>query len=319
MALTEQQALAGLRVLVCVAKADGVLHDEERRSLSTAIEGVSLPDGLTLDGLLDEKNELDDLAKLLQSDEARVETFKSAYGMAHADGNCSSEEQALLDRLQKSLEVADDETSRIKQLFAGAADGGATAVHAKPIEDPAERESKVQSETTKTAIFAAVLGAFPVPGLAIATDLAVVGLQVSLVRDIGAMWNRQIDKKEARSLLVPLGVGTGAQIAASNLIKFLPGWGSAFGATTSFAWTFAIGRAMNAHFARGARADMDALANDFKEAKAEGKKVYAEKKEDIQRTSRASEAQLKDLATSLKKGEIAQDEYERRVSALPLS
>ena len=64
---------------------------------------------------------------------------------------------------------------------------------------------------------------------------------------------------------------------------------------------------------------MDALANDFKEAQKEGKKVFVEKKDEIQRTSRASEAQLKELATSLNKGAIAQDEYQRRVSALPLS
>ena len=317
MALTEQQTLAGLRVLVCVAKADGVLHEEERKSLSAALEGFSLPDGLTLDALLDETCEIDDLAQRLQSDEARVETFKSAYAMAHADGDCSSEEQALLDRLQKSLDVSDDETTRVKKLFAGGG-GAATGPMVKPIEDPMEREAKVQSEIMKCALVSAVLGAFPFPGIAIATDLAVVGLQVGLVRDIGAMWGREVDKKEARSLLVKLGVGTGARIAASNLMKLAPGWGSAFGAATSFGSSFAVGRTMNAHFARGARGDMDALMSDFKQAQAEGKQVFAQNKDDIQRKSRASEAQLKDLASSLKKGEIEQDEYERRVSQLSL-
>ncbi len=319
MALTEQQALAGLRVLVCVAKADGVLHDEEKKSLVAALEGVKLPGGTTLDGLLEEKNEVDELAKALGDDEARLETLKSAYGMAHADGNCSDDEQALLDKLQKAFSVSDDETAKIKSMFASAALGGDVAGggHVQKIEDDMEREAKIKSETMKCALVSAVLGAFPIPGIAIATDLAVVGLQVGLVRDIGAMWGRTLEKKEARGLLLKLGVGTGARLAVNNLAKLLPGWGSAVGATTSFASTFAIGRTMDAHFARGERSDMDALTNEFKEAEKEGKKAFDENKADFEKKKRESEAHVKELSTELKKGRISQDDYERRVSQLP--
>ena len=51
-----------------------------------------------------------------------------------------------------------------------------------------------------------LLGAFPFPGISIATDLLIVGLQVGLARDIGALWGHQLDYPQAKGLLAGFGV-----------------------------------------------------------------------------------------------------------------
>ena len=56
MTSTETEVLAGIRVLVCIAKADGVLHAEEEKALASAFEASPLPEGITLDGLLGENS-----------------------------------------------------------------------------------------------------------------------------------------------------------------------------------------------------------------------------------------------------------------------
>ena len=101
----------------------------------------------------------------------------------------------------------------------------------QPVSDPVLRATEIKSDVLKYSVLSGALGAFPIPGLAIATDLAVVGLQVKLVRDIGQRWGHKVDKQAAASLLGGLGLGTGARIAVSNLAKLIPVWGSVVGAT----------------------------------------------------------------------------------------
>ncbi len=314
MTTTETEVLAGLRVLVCIAKADGVLHEEEEKALAAAIEASPLPEGITLDDLLGEDANLEDELAHIVREELRREVYQSAYSMAHADGDCSSEEQSLLDQIHAAFALSKDDTTAIQRLFHDSDSERPAAV--KPIADPEAREAAVRRETIKCAVVSAVLGAFPVPGIAIATDLAVVALQVSLVRDIGAMHGTLIDKKSARSLLYGLGLGTGARLAVNNLAKLLPGWGSVVGATTSFASTYALGKVMGKHFSGESGGDVEALKDEFSAAEKEGKKAYKETKSEIDAKAAEAKAALDDLNAKLKKGELSQAEYEEQVAAL---
>jgi uncharacterized protein (DUF697 family)/uncharacterized tellurite resistance protein B-like protein len=315
MGISESEILTSLRVLVCVAKADGVLHVDERRALASALESVPLPQEVTLEALLGESQDLDDLLGQLESREARAEIYRSAYSMAKADGSCSPEEQALLDRIREYLSLTAEDTTSIQRLFHDSGEGEIVSGK-KAIEDPSEREAAVRKETLKCAVVSAVLGAFPVPGLAIATDLAVLGLQVTLVRDIGQLWGRTIDRQDAKRLLYGLGVGTGARLAVSNLAKLLPGWGSVVGATTSFASTYALGGVMNKFFSSEQGGDIEALKGEFKAAEKEGKKVYKETKHEIDAKAVAAKAKLDALNAELESGAITQAEYERRVAEI---
>lgn len=315
MSITQEEAVAGLHILVAVAQADGKLHDEERKALESALGEVGLADVVNATDLFDDAFDVDEQIALLKSPDARDETFRSAYSLAYADGDCSKEERALLDQLKVKLGIPTAREEELRKLFSDlvATKSGKASFFTR-IEDPAERTKAVRSETMKCSVVSAVLGAFPFPGLAILTDLAVLYLQISLVRDIGAMHGQTVDKARARGLLAGVGVGTTARLAVSNLAKLLPGWGSVVGATTSFASTYAVGVAFDKHFSAGL--DDSALAEEFAKAKDEGKKEYEAQKATIEEKGKAKKQELAELAEQRKSGVISDEEFQERVSRI---
>src|ERR1043166_5437417 len=105
MAITDTEAAAGLRILVAIAQADGTIHDDERAALNAALEGVTLPAATTVDSLLAEHVDVAKELAVVKGADARAEIYKSAYGMAHADGQCSPEEQTILDDIKKAWQI----------------------------------------------------------------------------------------------------------------------------------------------------------------------------------------------------------------------
>lgn len=319
MAISEQEAVASLHVLVAVAQADGSIHDEERKALGAALSSIDILEGTDVEQFLGEKVDLAQEVSLLLGSEAREETYRSAYGLAHADGACSKEEQVVLDRLKDLLKIDETRAAEIRRIFDEDAAGAGDKKSAySRIEDPTERQAQVRKLTLKDSVMSALLGAFPVPGLAIATDLAVLAIQVNLIRDVAALWGQETDRKNAKALLATFGVGTGARIAVNNLIKVIPGWGSLVGATTSFASTYAVGVVMHKHFENAAegKLDMEALKAEFEAAQKEGKETYKAKKGEIEAKEKETKATLASLNDELKAGRITQAEFEDRVSAL---
>lgn len=319
--IAEKEALACLRVLVAIARADGTVHNDERKSLAAALESLELPGGATVDSLLAEKPDLEAELAQVTSVDAREQLYRSAYFMAYADGTCTKEEQAMLDRI---ADATGADRNSLAGLFVGVGAGNDGADDAPrgslfdvpaAITDPVERAGKITSHVLKYSAVTAVLGAFPVPGLAIATDLAVIALQLKMVRDVGGLWGQAVDAKRARSILYSLGLGTGARLAVSNLAKFVPGWGSVFGAATSFASTYALGKIIDKFFSSGGDA-IEALKDEFEIAKKEGKQVYAEQKDAIVESQRSVGPALDALAADLKAGKITQAEFDTKVAAL---
>jgi uncharacterized protein (DUF697 family)/uncharacterized tellurite resistance protein B-like protein len=312
---TESEALASLRILVAVAKADGTVHPAEREALEAALEGVTLPAGATLQSLLDEAPDVAAQIAAITADKTREETYRSAFAMANADGEASPAELAVLDQLRKSFKIADEKVSITQRLFSEAKDTFLPS-NIKKVEDPAKRTKEIKEDILKYSIMSAVLGAFPVPGLAIATDLAVVALQLKMVRDIGLYWGHNIDKKAAKALLGGLGLGTGVRIAVSNVMKLIPVWGSAVGAASSFATTYALGMIGDRWFETGMKAEMSALKDFFKKSVKEGKDVFKSNKDKVEAKSKESEAKLGVLNEELKAGKLTQAEYETKVAEL---
>lgn len=154
------------------------------------------------------------------------------------------------------------------------------------------------------------------PGVAIATDLAIVALQLKLVRDVGQYWGHKVDKAAAKTLLGGFGLGTGARIAVSNLAKLVPVWGSAFGATTAFATTWALGKIANRYFETGQKADLAQLKTEMKSMEKAGKDAYAQQKDAIKHKREQSAATLEALNQQRKAGTIGQSEYEAKIAAL---
>src|SRR5688500_9161080 len=157
--IAEKEALACLRILVAIARADGTIHNDERKSLSAALESLELPGGMTVEKLLAEKPDVEAELAQVTSDEAREQLYRSAYFMAHADGACTKEEQAILDRI---AEVTGADRSSLAGLFVTGAGGGEEPARASlldvpaAIKDPVERSSKVTTHSLKYAAVTAV-------------------------------------------------------------------------------------------------------------------------------------------------------------------
>lgn len=123
MAVSELDALSGLRILVAMAKADGRIDDDERAALYAGLQGIRLPGNMTVDSLIAEPVNIDYVLHAVQSRDARDEIYVSAYGMAYADGHCSPEEQALLDYIKRTWSIPDEQTAAVASLFTETVDG----------------------------------------------------------------------------------------------------------------------------------------------------------------------------------------------------
>ncbi len=308
-----KEGAACLRVLVALARADGEITQEEHDALDTALE--QLPGGAGLRPYLDEKVDFDSLLTEIHSPQAREQLWQAAYSMVHCDGTASPAEEALLGKIRAGFGVNEAEASATRRMVDEAKDTLLPS-NIEAIADPQRRQKEIDQDVLKYAVLSAILGAFPVPGIAIATDLAIVALQVKLVRDIGQYWGHTIDKDAAKTLLGGLGLGTGARIAVSNLAKLVPVWGSAFGATTAFATTWALGKIANRYFEHGKKADLKELKREMKDLQKEGRAAHDAEKQRIEAKRAQASAQLEELNAARKSGTLSQGEYEQRIAAL---
>lgn len=314
MAMTEEQAVACLRLLFAVAQADGEIAQAERRQLEAALDELPLRT-LSVDAMLAEPVDIEAQFKLLDTQEAKETAWQAMYTMAWADGQCVPLEQAVLDWAQQELGIQEEQVTLVHRFYNEARDTLLPS-SIEPIGDPVRRAAEVREDTLKYAILSAVLGAFPVPGMAILTDLAVIAIQVKLVRDVGQYWGHKVDQEAAKSLLFGLGIGTGARLAVNNLAKLVPGWGSAVGATTSFASTWALGKVADEYFKNGAKDEPAVLLETFKSAEKEGKAEYDSHKSEIAAKKQIDAARLEALAADAKAGRISQAEYQKQVTEL---
>lgn len=315
MALSEKEAVASFRLLVCMAKADGVLHDEEREALEAGLQGIPLPTGVTLKNLLDEEHDVDGLLGQITSAESREHAYQASFTLAYADGECSIDEQKLLDKIKTSFAIPEEKVGWMKRITGEARDTFLPS-NIKPVADPEKRHKEIYEDVMKYSVLSAILGANPLPGVSIATDLAVVGIQVKMFRDIGQYYGHRVDKAAIKSLMAGLGLGTGARIAITNLAKFVPGFGSAVGAAASFAATFALGKIAEKWFDSDMKADLSTLKKDYKAAQKDAKLEYEKHKKDIEAQQKAKEQKLKVLSEELRAGELTQEQYEQKVAEM---
>jgi uncharacterized protein (DUF697 family)/tellurite resistance protein len=323
MSISDAEALASLRILVAIANADGMVHSDERRSLAAAVESLGLTSerlgGKTIDAILAEDVDLDAQLAGLKSDEAREQIYRSAYFMAHADGACTPDETALLDRIAAATGTTEAQREALDRIFVGRASAPLSLAPISVIADPAARTADVKKRALRYAVLTAALGAFPIPGLAIATDLAVVAVQLKMVRDIGALWGHHLNVEAAKSLLYSVGLGTGARLAVNNLAKLIPGWGSVIGATTSFASTYALATVIDRFFTEGVdvtKAQPEDLRSRFRAAEEIARSVYAEHQDVVIASQRSYNTTFDELSQQLKSGAITQQEFDERVARL---
>lgn len=318
IAVNQQEVLASFKVLVSMAKADGKLLEEEFASLADSFEEIHLPEGVTVDRLLSEDDEpVDTLLSQITSEIAQEMVYQSAYAMANIDGECSTEEKELLEKIGTTFSTSKlwGRAEWLESLERRSA-RSSISEQVRQIDDPEKRALEVDNAVTDTCFLNAVLGAFPLPGIAIAFDMLVYWNQLDLAQTIGQSWGYDRANENLRkALLGSLGI-TGTRIAISNLAKLVPVFGMVVGATTAYASTWALGKVANEYFASGGEMDAFSLRQAFKQAKKEGEAVYKTKADEIAAKKQAIEPQLQLLNEELKSGSITPDEYQTKLKEL---
>lgn len=304
METLERSTLAGFRILVAVAKADGQIDPAELDILSTAFVGR---DELLAE-MLQQDIDVDEEVTHLNSEE-RERVYRSAFALAHIDDRMAHDEVEILEKVWSE---GDDNKSLLEEVVGEVWD----TVHPaaiRPVADPAKRQDEIDHDTIKYCVISAIIGATPVPGLAIIADAAVVAIQIKLVRDIGQYWGHTIDAKAARSLVAAAAGSAGLRIAVFNLARFVPGWGSAFAAAGSFASTFAMARVANAYFGAGKELSESAMRDLFKTARTDGEAAYKQREGSIEEVRAAHQVEIDALAKQVANKEISPTAYEAKL------
>jgi uncharacterized protein (DUF697 family) len=313
------EGLAGIRLLVCMAKADGVLKPDERYELEEALIGVALPEGHSIETLLDEENDPLKLARKIESSEGRDYTYAAVFALAHCDRELADAEDKILKALRHEWGIkAEEDKSLGKALDASlttsqsASQTGMSAPLA--ISDDKKRAAEFEKLLNRYCILTAVTGAIPVP---LVPDLLVVPMQVKMVYDIAALFGQKSDKATVQLMFETLGVGTGVRLGVSMLAKFVPIWGSVVGGASAFATSFALGKVAWTFYQSGGAKSVESLKPLFREQQKEGRKEFEKHRAAIDEAGKAHEDRLKALAFELQQDKITQAEYEQKVDALP--
>lgn len=308
--MDEREAIAAIRVISAVARADGKISEEERVAFQQAIAefGPQLSSGANFEELLTQPTDLAaDLAEV-KTPLLRKSVFETAYAMSIIDGSASEEENKILAQIRDALGVGTEETvmSRVLAIRRG-------VQGAVPILDPKERAARVQQIIRERSAAAAIFGFMPIP---IVSEVLVMVQIDSVITGVSEMWGQPLTRKEAFARFgVVLSMAL-AQGAVHSLFKSIPGigWvvGSTVGGVTAYAVTRSIGAVVNYHFEKGGDTTPAELKKVFAESKAEAKKAYETDKAAIEEHSKEVEA----LTKKLERNEISVEEFDKQVEAL---
>ena len=95
------------------------------------------------------------------------------------------------------------------------------------------------------ATIAATLAAVPLP---FATMPVLTALQVSMVGLLGKLYGQTLNPSQAGGVVSAIAGGFVAQAVGRELIKFIPGFGSAIAASWAAAYTWALGEGACVYF-----------------------------------------------------------------------
>jgi tellurite resistance protein len=116
MPIAEAEAVACVRVLVAMAKADGRVTAEEKKSIAAALDGFDVPGIGSAERLLDEDVDVDVELAVVQSAEAREQLYRSAHFLANADGVSAPSERALLERITTATSPSPELVAQLARL-----------------------------------------------------------------------------------------------------------------------------------------------------------------------------------------------------------
>ena len=301
------EVLSGLKVLVAVAKADGVVHDNERLAIENALESVDLPEGTTVESLLASSIDVDAELAAIKSSDVKRQTFDSACALAYVDGEASEVERAMLEKVRKAFALGDQiaASERVKQAleraFAPLASGEDTFVR---------RDLAIDEEIARFATLGGALASVPLPAFCEGID---VWNDVRLARKVGSFYGRRGDARYWKTFVNNVVGSAGSWFAVSLLARLVPASSRIAGA---YASTAAIGHVTKLYFEKSESVATDDLRKAFKDARKVAMTAAKESRPKIDAKRAEVEKVRAQLDDDLASTKISENEYMQKLVSL---
>ncbi|MDJ0691369.1 MAG: hypothetical protein QNJ41_23035 [Xenococcaceae cyanobacterium MO_188.B32] len=279
MLVEPEEAIAGLKVLICMAKADGKLHPEEKKILTEAWQKAQqlsdLPENVTIDSLFAEDITIEEILPQIKTPKTQKILYKVAYFLAEIDG-VTPAERIILDKIEASFQSLErdllSENDSLAELALKSPHDFIEAIAAQLVS-----VKEVRDLILDYAIGIAILGFNPFPGINLVTNTIACGLILKMISDIGAKYGYP-KGQDAIAIIGSIFGGFGAFLAAltswatiSFLGLYIPVMGEFAAASFLFTLTWAIGQATNQFYLSGRQLNAAALKQAFLQAQREGK------------------------------------------------
>lgn len=274
--MTHQDAETIIAIAALAAMADGQHDANELASISEAARRLGL---VSADSAIADvaagRTSLPTLATLLTGGDARHAAYDVAVAVCNAGGPANPVELDFLRALATALAVDVTSTDAAAASALQNAAAIATAPLPAPVDATAPAPDTLDNYILDQAMLTAALELLP-DRLA---NLAILPLQIRLVRHIGQQNGQQLDAAQIKDLAATFGIGAAAQVMESVVRKAFGGIaggllgglfggaaGVAVGGAVTFASTYALGHAAQQYYAQGRSlsvADMKALFARF--------------------------------------------------------
>ncbi len=279
MLVEPQEAIAGLKLLVCLAKADGKMHPEETKILTEAWKKAqqlsTLPEDVTIENILAEDIQIEEILPKIVTPKVQSVLYKTAYVIAKIDG-IIPEQRIILNKIAASFQLESQDSimndDSLREIAIQSPHDLIEAIAAQLVS-----VKEVRDLILDYAIGIAIFGFNPIPGINIVTDAVAFGLILKMIRDIGSKWGYP-KGQDAFSIIGSIFGGFGALLtaiaswAAISLVGiYIPVIGEFATASFFFTLTWAIGQATNQFYLSGRQLNAAALKQAFIQAQKEGK------------------------------------------------
>jgi nucleotide-binding universal stress UspA family protein/uncharacterized protein (DUF697 family) len=308
------EALARLKVLIYVAKADGTIDEREKAQLLSGFQIEELPEGITWDRLF--TNPIDLMQELCQITalEEQELTYYAAYTLAYTDDH--PEEQKAIATILETFNLDPDKVKLLNRLVDEShsiqGDG-----KVQVIENPQQRSTVIDQKILRCAIATAVLGAFPSPLSSTYTQAAALGLQMTLISEIAGLWGHPNFK--AKPLLESM-VGSlalvSAWLIAVDVAKLVPKVGRDLAAVDAFLATWAMGKAAHLYFESEKSLPSTKLRQSFRRFRKTGEAVYQRYEKAIAEQQQLHTASIRAITDEFKAGKLTPELYQQKMQRL---
>lgn len=171
------------------------------------------------------------------------------------------------------------------------------------------KEKRVRALIYGKATVSAAVALLPFP---VADIFLITPMQIAMVTAIGYFHGVEVTKERALELIATLGAGVGLREAARQLVKLIPGYGSAVSAAIAFAGTVALGEAANVWFKARMKIEAEELREVFRRAAERARAEYTGR----EARAAAMKTTVEAIRGRFDRGEITREQMEQAIAEL---